>query len=95
MSRCVKNFSQVCGLTIYEVPKIPMIFSNYRELPMPQDPMNIFLSGLLLIKVTDYSVKNLVYDLGKLKTQQLKFEEFKPMFSQIMEVGSVFRVLVD
>lgn len=31
------------------VPKEPMVFANYLDLPMPQDPQRVFLSGLLLV----------------------------------------------
>lgn len=31
------------------LPKEPMVFANYLDLPMPQDPKRVFLSGLLLV----------------------------------------------
>lgn len=37
------------GTRALRVQKEPMVFENYRELPMPQDPKRIFLSGLLLV----------------------------------------------
>jgi len=35
--------------TLIKLPKLPMVFSNWRDLPMPSDPKHHFLSGLLLI----------------------------------------------
>jgi hypothetical protein len=57
---------------MYKVPKNPMVFANWRDLPMPSDPQHHFLSGLLLIyreeagKGTVFEVGSVVRIAGKL-----------------------------
>lgn len=37
------------GKSVLKIPKTPLVFSNWRDLPMPSNPNKHFLSGLLLI----------------------------------------------
>lgn len=48
-SECDSTVAPGCVVEVVKIPTSPMVFRNYRELPMPQDPSHIFLTGLLLI----------------------------------------------
>lgn len=47
----------------YKVPKSPMVFANWRVLPMPTDPQHHFLSGLLLI-YREHQGNGTVFEVG-------------------------------
>lgn len=91
--RCSDKSGEVCAVRIYEMPVVPLVFGNYRDLPMPQDAEKVFLSGLLLVKVTDYLAHSPI-PLEKLKKIQPGTDAFKASFragwSHMLEVGSVF-----
>ena len=91
--RCPDSAADICAVRIYEVPGKPMALDNYRELPMPQDADNIFLSGLLLVKLTEYAA-NIPMPPGKIEQMPpgtKAFEaNFRPVRSHMLEVASVF-----
>ncbi len=89
---CPEKPEKICVVRIYEIPIEPLVFSNYRDLPMPQDADKIFLSGLLLVKLTDYAavlpfpLKEMTNVYPGTKT----FESgFHALWSHMLEVGSV------
>lgn len=91
--RCPSNPAQICGARIFSFPKAPLVFKNYKDLPMPQDPKNIFLSGLLLIKLTDYAAATSVTEKSfslMVANQENFLTAFKPTWAHMLEVGSVF-----
>jgi len=90
--RCPYSNDRICAIRIYEVPLKPMVFDNYRDLPMPQDAEKVFLSGLLLVKITDYDVKSPVAaeQLEKMPLGTKAFaSKFHPVWSHMLEVASV------
>ncbi len=91
--RCSDKPEELCGLRVFEVQKKPFVFPNYKDLPMPQDPKKVFLSGLLLVKMTDYAAKNPAdrSRLTALVPGSADFaSSFIPIWSHLLEVGSVF-----
>lgn len=93
LKRCTVKPEEICGLRVYSFPKSPLIFKNYLDLPMPQDPKNVYLSGLLLIKLTDYAAANLMKesDMTSMMANQEEFlKSFKPIWAHMLEIGSVF-----
>ncbi len=44
-------------VNILKLPAKPMVFDNWKDLPMPHKPGNKFLSSLLLLTSTEYSSK--------------------------------------
>lgn len=91
--RCSDKSGEICAVRIYEMPVVPLVFGNYRDLPMPQDAEKVFLSGLLLVKVTDYLAHSPI-PFEQLKKMQPGTDAFKASFradwSHMLEVGSVF-----
>lgn len=75
---------------IIKVPREPMVFNNAKDLPMPNNPKHIFLSGLLLIYRTSYFSKEpltkIEVDSNDFKAKTVKTGE------NILEVGSVVRL---
>jgi len=75
--------------TLIKLLKDPMIFDNVKDLPMPNDPDHIFLSGLLLVFKTTYTsnvnqyLNKLIVDSNVFKKTHIKTNE------HILEVGSV------
>lgn len=63
---------------VITVPRDPLVFKNFRDLPMPQDP-HTFLSGLLLIHEDDY-----VCDAVGKPRERVR--------GHVFEVGSVVRI---
>lgn len=43
-------------LKVISIPKNPLIFNNWRDLPFPQDPQHIFATGLVLVKQVNYQI---------------------------------------
>lgn len=86
---CATQRDMVCGVTILEIAREPMVFANYRDLPMPQGP-NVFLTGLLLVKVTDYALS---LPLARIESARTDFNTVlckgTPQNSQVLEVGSI------
>jgi len=90
--RCSDRPEELCGLRVFEIQKKPFVFQNYKDLPMPQDPKRVFLSGLLLVKVTDYAAKNPVIPsrISALVPGTAEFASlFNAVWSHLLEVGSV------
>ena len=97
--RKLKSGSASEYLVVFKVPREPLVFDNWRELPMPQDPNTVFLSGLLLVHRTIYrriggddqrawlARAPLALDIGG--------EEFSKHYAflknTVFEIGSVFR----
>ena len=86
----VKNLDKTRKLVLLILPKQPLEFKNWRDLPMPQDPNNIFLTSLLLIYHTEYNLKS-----GALPTKipQIDSPNFKKLFvknnTKVLEIASV------
>ena len=82
------------GLRVIKVPLKPLVFENWRKLPMPQDPSNIFLSGLLLLYKHDYILKsgdkieNAVLDLDSPEFKA----KYKKISEHVLEIASVFKL---
>lgn len=62
-----------------------MVFRNFTGLPMPQDPENLFLSGLLLVFVDDYRT-----DPSALRQSQPP--RMRHVKAHVLEIGSVLRL---
>ncbi|MDQ7827142.1 MAG: hypothetical protein RDV48_30370 [Candidatus Eremiobacteraeota bacterium] len=75
-------------VTVIRVPREPMVFSNWKTLPMPQDPEHVFLSGLLLVFIDRYTVKELESAMGKDSLMHI-IKSGKKIYSHVFEVGSV------
>jgi hypothetical protein len=73
---------------IIRVPKKPMIFTNFRSLPMPQDPDHIFLAGLLLIYADEYRL-TAQPEAEASGALVLLRKEAELVRSHVFEVGSV------
>ncbi|HNY12907.1 MAG TPA: hypothetical protein PKK26_15065 [Candidatus Wallbacteria bacterium] len=82
------------ALTVVKVPKRPLVFENWRELPMPHDPAKIFLSGLLLLHKYDYALKDGVKDADVIAA--VDSPEFNARFEKIsahvLEIASVVKL---
>lgn len=80
-------------LTLLKIPREPMIFKNYRDLPMPLDPGNMFLSGLLLIYRTDYQFNDAKVIRGEtlILGAPVFHSLFEPVRSSVIEIGSVVK----
>lgn len=79
------------ALSVLKIPLQPMLFGNFRDLPMPQDPKKVFLSGLLLVYSTDYRLAD-----GKNPAEQIIdspefLRDFPKESPSVLEVGSVVR----
>ncbi|HAH08200.1 MAG TPA: hypothetical protein DCM05_17020 [Elusimicrobia bacterium] len=64
------------GEALLKVPKEPMVFENWREMPMPADPKRQFLSALLLVY----------------RSEKRASKESPLPAESVLEVGSVVRV---
>lgn len=93
--RCLDNTDRICALRIYEIPAKPLVFDNYRDLPMPQDARRVFLSGLLLVKLVEYAANSPV-SIGEIEKMRPGMKAFSSRFrtvrSHMLEVASVFSV---
>ncbi|OQA80099.1 MAG: hypothetical protein BWY32_01227 [bacterium ADurb.Bin243] len=82
------------GLSVIKIPLKPLVFENWRNLPMPQGPTNIFLSGLLLLYKYDYVLKDGVKAGGAVSA--LDSPEFKAKYKKIsghvLEIASVIKI---
>lgn len=83
-----------CSVTVFKIPREPMVFKNWKNLVMPNDPKHIFLSGLLLVYRTDYTI----YPIGGLVIgpETLETKEFLKVYQKlngtVLEIGSVVRI---
>lgn len=84
---CLNNFDEICSLKLIEIAKNPMVFESYRNLPMPQDPNRVFLSGLLLLKVSEYSIHEKITMIKENFTKILSSGVVT--HSQMLEVASI------
>lgn len=79
-------------LTIIKIAKQPLLFDNWRNLPMPQDPTKIFLTGLLLLHKYDYVLKDEKALAGN-EIPPVDSPEFNKIFKKInthvLEIASV------
>lgn len=80
------------AITIFKLPKQPMLFANYKQLPMPHDPERIFLTGLLLVyrnryvrALTKEPVTDMIVDSREFK------RDYLPLNSDLLEVVSVYK----
>lgn len=48
-------------LKVISIPKNPLIFNNWKDLPFPQDPKHIFATALVLVKQINYRVNPETY----------------------------------
>jgi len=86
------NLSEKAQFTLIKLPKAPMIFNNVKDLPMPNDPDHVFLSGLLLIFKTNYftevnqNLNDLIIDSPDFNKNNIKTGE------NILELGSVVKL---
>lgn len=88
--KCVNDSKSLCGLKVFEVPKEPLVFENYHDLPMPHDPKRMYLTGLLLVKLVDYGVVKATAANSTIVPGSKEFETaFKPNYAHMLEVGSV------
>ncbi len=86
----IPKSSQISQFKVLRLPKQPMIFNNFFDLPMPHGS-NFFLSGLLLVYKTDYTSIQPWQEL----LQKPNWQEFSTATStQILEIGSVVEVEV-
>lgn len=81
-------------LTVIKLPRKPLIFENWRELPMPQDPAGVFLSGLLLMYRYDYAKNE-----GAILTDSIPAfgstgfkEQFTKVNDHVLEIASVVKL---
>jgi hypothetical protein len=93
--RCPDSADRICAVRIYEVPAKPLVFDNYRDLPMPQDAHKVFLSGLLLVKLVEYVANSpmSIKEIEKMQPGTKVFNSgFRTVRSHMLEVASVFSV---
>ena len=77
------------AFSVLKIPKQPLVFSNFQDLPMPQDPKRIFLSGLLLVYHSDY-IGDHGQNLWQMVVDSSKFQrQYRQVARRILEIGSV------
>ncbi len=79
-------------IVILKISKDVTVFSNWADLPMPQDPKKIFLSSLALVERDTYSKKKErnSLDTSNLLIESDEFSEsYKRTGSSILELASV------
>ncbi|MCK4608918.1 MAG: hypothetical protein KAT71_05520 [Gammaproteobacteria bacterium] len=78
-------------LTVLKIPHQIMTFNNWRDLPMPQDPQHDFLTGLLLVYHTVYTLAPNTAPPQTLPT--IDSNQFNKLYIDpkitVLEVGSV------
>lgn len=77
------------SVVVFKVPREPMVFPNVRDLPMPQDPKHIFLSGLLLVYRNEYRLREAVDGNLPLPGTPEFARLLEPVNAHVFEVGSV------
>ncbi|MBC7792177.1 MAG: hypothetical protein H7Z43_00585 [Clostridia bacterium] len=83
--RHAKSESAITGARVFAIARQPLVFDTFRDLPMPQDPKNVFLSALLLVKLTDYAAPTPV--------TQVQLDDvlaWHEVWSHMLEVGSIY-----
>jgi hypothetical protein len=78
-----------CEITLLKVPRVPLIFRNWRELPMPQDPKHVFVSALLLVYKDELAVSPGASVAEKVATALSQAPTDR---AHVFEVASVFRL---
>lgn len=73
-------------LKVISIPKNPLIFSNWKDLPFPQDPKHIFATALVLVKQTDYRINPAKSSENKQAIPD------KAGHTTILELGSVVKL---
>lgn len=90
---CRPNHQCTARFHVLRVPHQLMAFNNWRELPMPQDPKHMFLSGLLLIYRDTYESPELNH--AQMSPGIVGSPEFNQRFqlkkTTVLEAGSVVR----
>lgn len=78
-------------LLVLRLPRHPLIFDNYANLPMPQDPARFFLTGLVLISKTIYAGEDPLAVLsGNIRVGSASFSTaYTELSSHVLEIGSV------
>lgn len=85
-----KDFKNTKKLVVLSFPKEFLVFENWRDLPMPQDPKNIYLTGLLLIYHTEYSLKTNSIPTQIPLINSARFQNlFAKINTKVLEIGSV------
>lgn len=81
------------GLTVLRLPERASVFANYADLPMPQDPKRVFLTGLVLIRKTVHagSAADAAAVLsGDVRVDSAAFAaKFPEIAAHVLEIGSV------
>ena len=84
------------SIVVIQIPKKFMSFDNWKELPMPQDPKNVFLTSLLLVYSTEYILKDNVSYRHNSNIPKVRTEEFNKTFrkgkAKVLEVASVINL---
>lgn len=84
-------------ITIIKLPQEILFFKNWRDLPMPQDPKRIFVTSLLLIYSTDYSLKNINTTIPQ-TIPTIDADEFNNLFTKnktkVFEVSSIVHLKI-
>ncbi len=75
--RTFQDRSQPGRTVLVRIPLAPLVFQDFRSLPMPEDPERVFLTGLLLVYRDVYA--------GQPGSENL-------LDSRLLEVGSVVRL---
>ncbi|MCD4784988.1 MAG: hypothetical protein K8T10_14335 [Candidatus Eremiobacteraeota bacterium] len=93
ISHNVRRLNSPSQFVIIKYPKKLSVFSNFRNLPMPQDPDRIFLSGLLIVNRTIYTGKLNGENIGNIVVGSDEFKKnYKEVGKDLLEVGSVVKL---
>lgn len=87
-SGCDSVRGSQCSVNVIRVPENPMRFDNFRDLPMPQNPQSIFLTGLLLIYIDTYRIDTGCDSANLQDFEWLRAHSVKT-YSHVLEIGSV------
>ncbi|MBF0501783.1 MAG: hypothetical protein HQM09_16720 [Candidatus Riflebacteria bacterium] len=90
-AECESRLKSTASLRLIDVPRNPMCFSDFRDLPMPQDPHHIFLTGLALIRDERYFVPSNPL-AGSLRDEAFLRETIGSPTVRIFEIGSTVRI---
>lgn len=80
-----------CDVTVIRVPAKPGVFTNWKDLVMPNPPKGMFLSGLLLLYKDLYTLSGGTKVKGLMSIDDILKEGVKKD-AHVFEVGSVVRV---
>jgi len=78
-------------LVVIKMAQQPLIFKNWRELPMPQDEQKIFVTSLLLTYRSVYTLKNPMIRIKAIPAIETPaFNKlYKPLRTQVFELSSI------